>query len=225
MRKAIIVLSIVVLIADGCGRTNKKPERTENSAIVEETQDKIVFDSDETKNIIEYDTEITILENVDTLMIDYSYCKTNKGVKQIAHYDSEYSKYGITKLNTETSEDTFVYDDMSNSFSIIAKVKLYDNIHSLVIRGRWEDLTRIWLVHYDKNNIQDGFYSYIDNCLIGYYYDDIGEGWINSVVYIISKPYIERTTDSWGNVEENKIEILKSGELKVTQTVHSKYEI
>jgi len=225
MKKVIIILSVVALIADGCGQTGKKPVRTENNTIVEEIQDKIVFDSDKTENIIEYDTEIPILENVDTIMIDHSYCKINKGVKQITHDDSEYSKYGITKLNNGISEDNFVYNDKSNSFSIIAKVKLYDNIHSLIIRGRWEDLTRIWLVNYDKNNIQEGFYAYIDNCLIGYSYDDIGEGWTYSVVYILSKPYIKRTTDSWGNVEKNKIEILQSGKFIVIETIHSQYLI
>jgi len=224
MKKIITVLSIIVLVAAGCGRTNKT-EGTEKNTLVEEKQDKSALDSDEIQNRIEYDTEIPCLENVDMLIIDYAYCKRNKGVKQIAHDDSEYSKYGITKLNSATSENNFVYNDKSNSFSIIFKVNLHKNIHSLIIRGRWEDLTTIWLVNYDKNNIQEGFYAYIDCCMLGCYYDDMGESWINSVVHILSKPYIERTTDSWGNVEENKIEILKSGKFSVTQTVHSKYEI
>ena len=225
MKKVIIILSIVALIAGGCGQTSKKPVSTENNTIVEETQDKIVFDSDVPVNIIEYDTEIPLLENVNTIMIDHSYCKKNKGVKKITHSDSEYSKYGITKLKNGMSDDHFVYDDMSNSFSIIAKIKWYDHIHSLIIRGRWEDLTRIWIVNYDKNNIQEDFYAYIDSYLIGFYYDDMGEGWTYSVVYIQSKPYIECETDSWGNVEENKIEILQTGEFTVIETIHSKYEI
>jgi hypothetical protein len=225
MKKQIIILAITALITGGCGgRTSKK--QTENNTVVkEETVHIIGIDSDEPEKIIEYDTEIPILKNVNTIKIDHAYCKTKKGVKQIFHSDSEYSKYRITELNDGEAGNRFVYDDMSISFSIIAKVELYENIHSLIIRGYWEDLTRIWLVNYDKNSTEADFYAYIDSYLIGYCYDDIGEGWITSVVYVQPKPYIERTTDSWGNVEKNKIEILNSGKFNVTQTVHSKYEM
>jgi hypothetical protein len=166
MKKLIIILSAAAVMAGGCGQSGKK--QTVNNTVVEEIQDETGFKSDEPEPLIEYDTDIPILENANTIKIDHSYCKKNKGVKKINHSDSEYSKYGITELNTGQTENRFVYDDMSISFSIIAKVNLYDNIHSLIIRGYWEDLTRIWLVNYDKSNIDEDFYAYIDSYLIGY---------------------------------------------------------
>jgi len=227
MRKVGIILSVLALIASSCGQATKK--KTENNTIIEEIQEEIVFDSSETENTMEDETEIQILGNVNTITIDNSYFETKKGVKKIYYYDSEYSKYGITELNPlgMTSDNYFVYDNTDISFSIITEVKLYDNIHSLIIRGDTEHSIGIWLVNYDKNQKQAGldFYVYIDSYPIGY--DEWAEGasWITSLIHIFPTPYLEQESVNWENKENSKIEILKSGKFKVTQTVYSKYEM
>lgn len=171
---------------------------------------------------------------VDTvkIVIDMSYFEAKTKGKKIKYEDGEYYKYGITSLNTQfmTSESSFLWDDTQISFFIIDEIKLYDNIHSLIIRGDTEHTLGIWLVNYDmNNNIPAGTgtdsYTYIDSYPIGY--DEWAESasYRKSIVYILPEPYIEQEYISWEERENYKIEILKSGKFEVTETIRSKHEM
>jgi len=228
MKKTAIILSVLAFIASSCNQATKT-RTVDNTTVKEETVHiSGGIDSDDIEYEDEYEdkTKIPILENVNTITIDNSYFEKKKGVKKIYHYVSEYSKYGITRLNPlGFSSEGFVYDDMHNSFSIVTEIKLYDNIYSLIIRNDTENALGIWLVNYDKNKIMEGlsFYEYIDSYPIGE--DEWAEGasWIKSVIHLQPKPYIEQEKVRWEEKENSKIEILKSGKFKVTQTVQSKY--
>ncbi|MCL2327295.1 MAG: hypothetical protein FWC39_02145 [Bacteroidetes bacterium] len=227
MKKTIITLSAIALTASSCWQATEKQAKTPNNENVVKQEEKFVFDDDEAENF-EDTTKIPILENVKTILIDRSYFeKTEKGVKQIYHYDSEYGKYGITELNTLglTSSNSFVYDNMVVSFSIIAEIKLYDNILSLIIRGDTEHSMGIWLVNYNKNDIVDGFYRYVSSYPIGY--DEWAESasWTTSVIHTQPKPYIKQESVNWEIQENSRIAILESGEFEVLQTVQTKYEM
>ncbi len=158
-------------------------------------------------------------DDTNTITIDHSYFETHEGTKPIHHYDSEYGEYGITSLNPLGMAESFVYDNMDVSFSIISEIELYDNIRSLIIRGDTEHTLGIWLVNYDNNH------EYIDSYPVGY--DEWAESasWTTSVIHIQSEPYIEQESVSWEDKENSSIEILQSGKFKVTKTAHSKHEM
>ena len=156
---------------------------------------------------------------VEKITVDRSYFETHKGATQIQHDDSEYDKYGITSLNHLGMAKSFVYDNMEVAFSIISEIELYDNIHSLIIRGETEHTLGIWLVNYDTSH------KYIDSYQIGY--DEWAESasWKTSVIHIQPEPYIEQEYVNWEDKENSNIEILKSGKFNITKTVHSKHEM
>ncbi|MDR0468101.1 MAG: hypothetical protein LBG67_04545 [Campylobacteraceae bacterium] len=254
MKKIVLILIAFLFIISGCGQRDDKKRQAENAEEVHIAQEervansKTLIESQENDNAVvktqqiskadsddsecedievEDKTEIPVLKNVDTITVDYDYFEAKTGTKNIYHFDNEYSKYGIYQISTlgMTSDDYFLYDNMDYSFSIITEIKLYDNILSLIIRGDTEHSLGVWLVNYDKNKIEEGFYKYIDSYPIGY--DEWAEGasWIKSVIYLQPEPYIEQESASWEEKENSKVEILKSGKFKVIQTIHSKYEM
>ena len=220
MKKLIIILIAATVASGGCG--NRQPKMGNENAI--ETQ------QDTSLLMSKMGTDDTYPEETNKITIDRSFFETEKEIKKIYYRDSEYEIYGITSFNTlgMVSYEHFVFDDTDVSFSIIAEVKLYDNIQSLIIRGRTEHTLGIWLVNYDLNkrsDVNSEFYAYIDSYPIGY--DEWAESasWITSVIYILPQPYIEREYVHWENKENSKIEILKSGKFKIIQTINSKYKM
>ena len=218
MKKIVIILSVLALIASGCGQVKKK------QAV--KTEEQPLSETVISENKDDMPTVSTYSEETNKITIDRSFFETEKEIKKIYYRDSEYERYGITSLNTLgiTSYDHFIFDDTDVSFSIISEIKLHDNIQSLIIRGKTEHSLGIWLVNYDLNKMlaKDFDYdAYIDSYPIGY--DEWAEGasWITSVIYILPKPCIEREYVHWEDRENSKIEILKSGEFKIVQTIHS----
>lgn len=211
MKKTILISCIVSIVINGCKQVKVKTEEFEKQFVTEIT-------IPEDKN----ETQLNNTHPTDTVKktIDNSYFEKEK-IRSIHHIDSEYEEYGITKLSTKgiASENSFTYDDNYISFSVIDEIKLFENIHSLIIRGNSENCLIIWLVNYDLNH------TYIDSYIVGY--DEWAESanWITSDIYILPEPFIEEEYISWETREDNRIEILESGKFKISRTIHSKYEM
>jgi len=196
MKKLIIFLIAAAVVSGGCG--NRQP-KMENENTIEMQQDTSLLISELHPDDMHY-------ERTNKITIDHSFFETDTEIKKIYHRDSEYEIYGITSFNTlgMTSQKHFVFNDTNVSFSIIAEVKLYDNIQSLIIRGMTEHTLGIWLVNYDlnkKSNVDYESYAYIESYPIGY--DEWAESasQITSVIYTLPKPHIEREYIHWENKE------------------------
>lgn len=224
---ALLLLSELFIIVMGTGC--KQATKTQTAEITKQSlPDTTLIMS----NNSEEQSNTTNAVDTVKIVIDMDYFETKKEGKQIEYDDVEYYKYGITSFHTlgMTSDDRFVWDATHISFSIIGEVELYDNIYSLIIRGDTEYTMGIWLVNYDMNsNISSNtgidFYKYIDSYPVGY--DEWAEGASirKSIIYILPESYIEQEYIHWEDLEDSKIEILKSGKFKVTETVRSKCEM
>ena len=225
MKKAVIILSVLALVAGSCGQTTKTKANTANNNIVgeQEENDSIIDeqeDPDDDCNEAEYtkEVEIPILKDTNIIIIDRSYFEKEKGIKKLCHNDWVYGIYGIDSLNTLilTSSDYFFYDDINLSFSIIAELKIYDHIRSLIIRCDTKNSMGIWLVNYVKNrkNKELDCNEYIDSYPLGYYEGAESVSWITSVIHILPVSYIDRETVGMGVEGSSRIEILKTGKFE-----------
>ncbi len=166
---------------------------------------------------------------IDSVYRAAAYQMTDKRV--VAHTASEYAKYGLLKVVKTIGMDfPTLYKETSQTFVIVGKVDIYPNLTSLIIyhTSIYDDPTW-WLVNYDSNHRYiDSIIIYLDHS-VG---DDEGSCWCKeSVIHLLPKPHIEVTQSTyymymfddkpkcfWGDRIISRVEVLESGEFKVTDT-------